>query len=147
MLGAETLRENLRKRKKEERKIVSSHQRERERKREQPPVRQSRSRSISIAQFLFLPRTRSPVALVGLMVGGGWKSIALNNEPQGSILSLSLSSWSLHGLEQSLMHPLSFGGQEEGKAGAARSLPLFSSLSSLPPSIFLRLPSPSSRPY
>lgn len=59
---------------------------------ERTATRQSCYRSISVVHSLFLPCSRSPVALDGLMVGGGWKSIALNNEPQGNTLSLSRRS-------------------------------------------------------
>ena len=56
---------------------------ERKKERERPPV----NLFLIPSRLFFLVCSWSLVVLGGLMVGGGWKSIALNNEPQGSTLA------------------------------------------------------------
>lgn len=57
--------------------------------------RQSLSGPVSLVLAPSLFRSCSLVVVLGgLMVGGGWKSIALNNEPQGSTLTPLSTVWS-----------------------------------------------------
>lgn len=69
------------KRKGKERK--GKEREERKKERERPPV----NLFLIPSRLFFLVCSWSLVVLGGLMVGGGWKSIALNNEPQGSTLA------------------------------------------------------------
>lgn len=94
--------------------------------------RQSLSGPISLVLAPFLFRSCSSVVLGGLMVGGGWKSIALNNEPQGSTLAPLSTVWS------SLSCILSF--QTERESNSLYPSPAF------PPFPYFPLPSSSSSP-
>lgn len=96
--------------------------------------RQSLSGPISFVLAPFLFRSWSLVVLGGLMVGGGWKSIALNNEPQGSTLTPLSTVWS------SLSCILSFQTERESNSLSISRSPSFSIF----PSLFFihRSPSP-----
>lgn len=113
---------------------------ERKTERKRTAARQSLSGRILLVLALFLVCSWSLVVLGGLMVGGGWKSIALNNEPQGSTLTPLSTVWS------SLSCILSFQTERESNCLSISYFPSFSLSISLPfPSISfasLRHPGP-----
>lgn len=100
--------------------------------------RQSLSGPVSLVLAPSLFRSCSLVVVLGgLMVGGGWKSIALNNEPQGSTLTPLSTVWS------SLSCILSFQTERESNSlYPSRAFPPFPYFPSLSLSLIHRSPSP-----
>ena len=81
--GKEKEREGKERKGKERKGTERKGKKERKKERERPPV----NLFLIPSRLFFLVCSWSLVVLGGLMVGGGWKSIALNNEPQGSTLA------------------------------------------------------------